>query len=112
MFSECIKKIEKATDGKRVHVDLLNAIPKATRSVLVRCLEADPKARPTLRNVFQAVSNAFPQNDIMTTMIKRLEQYSEDLEILVYNRTQELLVEARNVDLILQQIIPPCVLNS
>ena len=47
--------------------------------------------------------------NILDNMIKMLESYSNDLEELVAERTDELAVEKQKTDRLLYQMLPPYV---
>ncbi|XP_055357694.1 atrial natriuretic peptide receptor 1-like [Paramacrobiotus metropolitanus] len=101
-----ISQLRQTPNIARVHLDALNQIPRNFRNLLGSCLDANPNERPSLRKFINLTAEYFPPSNILISMMNRLQHYSEDLEIMVYNRSQELLDEREKVDALLRELMP------
>ncbi|KAH3894135.1 atrial natriuretic peptide receptor 2-like isoform X2 [Dreissena polymorpha] len=80
--------------------------------LLVRlCWQEVPEFRPDIHAVLKSIIdiNGKRKTNILDNMITMLETYSNNLEELVANRTQELAQEKQKTDTLLYQMLPPLV---
>ena len=47
--------------------------------------------------------------NVMDSMLEKLEKYANNLEEIVQRRTADLVEEKKKTDLLLYQMLPPCV---
>ncbi|XP_055331052.1 atrial natriuretic peptide receptor 1-like [Paramacrobiotus metropolitanus] len=84
-------------------------VPDDLIPVLQNCWHEKPTSRPTIQ---QAQTSIFRKliisgrDKLVDKMLKRLETYSEDLEVRVYERTLELQREQRESDSLLAEVFP------
>lgn len=88
------------------HFDSTLEVPPPLLAVLNECLATDPLKRPTLKALTNKFANFFRHENLVDSMVNRLEHYAQDLEVLVGNRTRDLVEERRKVDTLLQEMIP------
>ncbi|XP_053375519.1 atrial natriuretic peptide receptor 2-like isoform X2 [Mercenaria mercenaria] len=77
--------------------------------VMTCCWQECPQLRPDMHSLLKILIdiNGKRKINIMDNMIKMLEAYSNNLEELVANRTEELDQEKQKTDRLLYQMLPP-----
>ncbi|CAI2322869.1 unnamed protein product [Caenorhabditis sp. 36 PRJEB53466] len=84
-------------------------------SLMVTCWSEDPHERPEVSHVRKAVRSLNRDNEtsnLVDNLLKRMEQYANNLEGLVEERTQEYLAEKKKVEDLLHQLLPPSVADQ
>ncbi|XP_041349332.1 atrial natriuretic peptide receptor 2-like [Gigantopelta aegis] len=82
--------------------------------LMASCWLENPDSRPTFNQIKKSVIdlNGGKKTSILDNMIQLLEAYSNNLEDLVAERTNELAQEKRKTDRLLYQMLPPSVANQ
>ncbi|CAB3407869.1 unnamed protein product [Caenorhabditis bovis] len=84
-------------------------------SLMVACWSEDAHERPEVSHVRKAVRSLNRDNEtsnLVDNLLKRMEQYANNLEGLVEERTQEYLAEKKKVEDLLHQLLPPSVADQ
>ena len=73
-----------------------------------RCWSFKPADRPTITNVARTLNHLHPNSNISVAegILRRLEQYNQELETTVNERRDALNVEIAKVDELLGNILP------
>ncbi|KPM02166.1 Guanylate cyclase-like protein 2 [Sarcoptes scabiei] len=84
-----------------------------TIEIINACWHEDPRQRPTI-DAFRSKLKAYkkfrpPPEKLMENMVKLMEVYQNQLEDLVYKRTQQLDDEKRKTETLLYQMLPESV---
>eukprot|EP01137_Pigoraptor_chileana_P026014 Opistho-2@96390 len=106
------KKVQKVLEtGARPDIEV-DVEPRA--SALIRsCWDKDPFARPSFEGVMRKARALSPDGgSIIEKMLYMLQQYADNLEGLVEERTSELQAEKRRTDQLLYQMLPESVAND
>ena len=72
-----------------------------------------PIARLLKCNCYHNVQSPFQSrsDNIVDSMLKKLEKYANNLENIVEQRTEELIEEKRKTDILLHSMLPPWVIK-
>ncbi|NP_001124165.1 guanylate cyclase D precursor [Mus musculus] len=78
------------------------------------CWEEAPDDRPSLDQIYTQFKsiNQGKKTSVVDSMLRMLEKYSESLEDLVQERTEELELERRKTERLLSQMLPPSVAHA
>ena len=79
------------------------------------CWDEDPSDRPdmsVIRKVIRGLNRDNETSNLVDNLLKRMEQYANNLEGLVEARTQEYLAEKKKVEDLLHQLLPPSVADQ
>ncbi|CAF1270167.1 unnamed protein product, partial [Didymodactylos carnosus] len=111
--TEIIAKIRKPPPLLRPSVSKQTAPPEYINS-MKQCWAEQPETRPTFADLAQSIKslNGGKKVNIVDTMFKMLEQYSNNLEELIRERTTQLEEEKKKTDKLLSQMLPPTVAES
>ena len=82
--------------------------------LITKCWAADPSARPSVETVRNLVSRIYTEtsNNILDNLLSRMEQYADNLEQLVEERTQSYLEEKEKCENLLYELLPPSVADK
>ncbi|CAF4436647.1 unnamed protein product, partial [Rotaria sp. Silwood2] len=110
---EIIAKIKKPPPLLRPSVSKQTAPPEYINS-MKQCWAEQPESRPSFNDLAQSIKllNGGKKVNIVDTMFKMLEQYSNNLEELIRERTTQLEEEKKKTDKLLSQMLPPSVADS
>jgi hypothetical protein len=74
-----------------------------------QCWAEQAETRPSFNDLAQSIKllNGGKKVNIVDTMFKMLEQYSNNLEDLIKERTTQLEEEKKKTDKLLSQMLPP-----
>ncbi|CAF3674386.1 unnamed protein product [Rotaria sp. Silwood1] len=110
---EIIAKIKKPPPLLRPSVSKQTAPPEYINS-MKQCWAEQPESRPSFNDLAQSIKllNGGKKVNIVDTMFKMLEQYSNNLEDLIRERTTQLEEEKKKTDKLLSQMLPPSVADS
>ncbi|XP_071165656.1 atrial natriuretic peptide receptor 1-like isoform X2 [Mytilus edulis] len=78
-------------------------------TLMYDCLKEDPQNRPNFMIIGKRIKEAtgFSKNhNVLDALLKRMEQYANNLEALVLERTQAFLEEKRKSEELLYQVLP------
>ncbi|ULU09938.1 hypothetical protein L5515_000445 [Caenorhabditis briggsae] len=92
-----------------------DALNDTLLSLMVACWSEDPHERPEVSSVRKAVRSLNRDNEtsnLVDNLLKRMEQYANNLEGLVEERTQEYLAEKKKVEDLLHQLLPPAIADQ
>ena len=79
------------------------------------CWDEEPSERPDMtmiRKVVRGLNRDNETSNLVDNLLKRMEQYANNLEGLVEARTQEYLAEKKKVEDLLHQLLPPSVADQ
>ena len=82
--------------------------------LISQCWSQDPMDRPSVdgvRTLFSRIYNQTSQN-ILDNLLSRMEQYADNLEQLVEERTQSYLEEKEKCENLLYELLPPSVADK
>ncbi|CAF4795042.1 unnamed protein product [Rotaria sp. Silwood1] len=110
---EIIAKIKKPPPLLRPSVSKQVAPPEYINS-MKQCWAEQAETRPSFNDLAQSIKllNGGKKVNIVDTMFKMLEQYSNNLEDLIKERTTQLEEEKKKTDKLLSQMLPPSVADS
>ncbi|XP_064629344.1 atrial natriuretic peptide receptor 2-like [Lineus longissimus] len=80
--------------------------------LVIKCWAENPEARPKLQDVlteFSGIHGARGKLNIMDSLMQRMEQYANNLEDLVEERTGKYLEEKKRVEELLHRLLPPVI---
>lgn len=80
-----------------------------------RCWSENPDDRPDFPRIkahFKKISNGLTSANFLDNLLKRLEQYAANLEMIVEEKTQTVIEEKNKADELLYQILPQYVANE
>ncbi|KAM4846356.1 guanylate cyclase D-like [Thomomys bottae] len=82
--------------------------------LMKECWEEAPDDRPSLDQIYSQFKsiNQGKKSSVADSMLRMLEKYSQNLEDLVQERTEELELERRKTDRLLTQMLPPSVAEA
>ncbi|KAK7806793.1 hypothetical protein U0070_010277 [Myodes glareolus] len=88
--------------------------PRECIQLMQQCWEEDPEDRPSMDQIYTQfkVINQGKKMSVADSMLRMLEKYSQSLEGLVQERTEELELERRKTERLLSQMLPPSVANA
>ncbi|XP_055330965.1 atrial natriuretic peptide receptor 1-like [Paramacrobiotus metropolitanus] len=96
----------------KVRIDEVSEVPKNILPIIESCIDPDHSKRPTLSHLVSTLSRVLSNRKLVDTILRRLENYANDLENMVEARTHDLLEEQRKVDVLLKEMIPASLINS
>ncbi|XP_035221552.1 atrial natriuretic peptide receptor 1-like [Stegodyphus dumicola] len=79
------------------------------------CWEEDPEARPSfpeIKHKLRRITKGMSSKNFLDNLLNRMEQYANDLESLVDEKTQSLYEEKKKTDELLYQMIPKYVADE
>ncbi|XP_055610069.1 atrial natriuretic peptide receptor 1 isoform X2 [Uranotaenia lowii] len=79
---------------------------------MVKCWAEDPAERPDfnqLKTTIRKINKAHESGNILDNLLQRMEQYANNLESLVEERTQDYFEEKRKCEELLYQLLPKSV---
>ncbi|CAF1086005.1 unnamed protein product [Adineta ricciae] len=77
--------------------------------LMKRCWHEDPNERPEfsdIRQVMRRINKDLDSGNILDNLLKRMEQYANNLEGLVEERTSDYLAEKKKAEELLYQLLP------
>ena len=79
-----------------------------------QCWSQDPASRPSVENVRSMMSKIYTETsqNILDNLLSRMEQYADNLEQLVEERTQSYLEEKEKCENLLYELLPPSVADK
>jgi atrial natriuretic peptide receptor A len=89
-------------------------IPECCIWTLRQCWSEFPDERPdfkTIRNRLRPMRKGL-KNNILDNMLDMMERYTTDLELIVDQRTDELVQEKKKTEALLHKMLPPTVADS
>ncbi|XP_036031521.1 guanylate cyclase D [Onychomys torridus] len=89
--------------------------PHECIQLMQQCWEEAPDDRPSLDQIhtqFKSINQGEKTVSVAESMLRMLEKYSQSLEGLVQERTEELELERRKTERLLSQMLPPSVANA
>ncbi|KAL1774614.1 olfactory guanylyl cyclase GC-D [Sigmodon hispidus] len=88
--------------------------PRECIQLMQQCWEEAPDDRPSLDQIYTQFKsiNQGKKTSVADSMLRMLEKYSQSLESLVQERTEELELERQKTDRLLSQMLPPSVANA
>ncbi|XP_078664612.1 atrial natriuretic peptide receptor 1-like [Branchiostoma floridae x Branchiostoma belcheri] len=89
--------------------------PQNLRSLMEKCWSEDPEERPdfhSLRGMVKKLSPASQSENILDNLLSRMEQYANNLESLVEERTGQYMDEKRKAEDLLHQLLPRTVADQ
>ncbi|KAL7668412.1 hypothetical protein ACOME3_009114 [Neoechinorhynchus agilis] len=109
-YSEIISKIKKPPPLLRPSVSK-QAAPPEYINIMRECWAEQPEIRPTFDDLAQRFKtlNGGRKVNIVDTMFRMLEQYSNNLEELINQRTVQLEEEKKKTEKLLSEMLPPTV---
>ena len=107
--------IEKVTAGGfRPTVDKV-AMDEELSSMMMKCWAEDPRERPDIgfvRSVVKKINKDNNSSNILDNLLSRMEQYANNLEAVVEERTQSYLEEKKKCENLLHELLPPSVASK
>ncbi|KPM03516.1 guanylate cyclase C-like protein 1 [Sarcoptes scabiei] len=88
---------------------------EAILQMVRRCWHEDPNERPdfvTLQSIIRRINKSNESSNILDNLLKRMEQYANNLESLVQERTADYLEEKRKAEDLLYQLLPKSVASQ
>ncbi|XP_012580670.1 PREDICTED: olfactory guanylyl cyclase GC-D-like [Condylura cristata] len=88
--------------------------PPECIQLMEQCWEETPENRPSLDQIytqFQSITQG-KKTSVADSMLRMLEKYSQNLEDLIQERTEELELEKQKTERLLSQMLPPSVAEA
>ncbi|ESO05580.1 hypothetical protein HELRODRAFT_77273 [Helobdella robusta] len=100
----------------RPHLSPLND-PDANPAILnlvAQCWSEDANVRPTFDVIEKTLKKFYfgKTESIVDSMLKKVEKYANNLEMIVEQRTQEVIEEKKKTDLLLNSMLPPFIADE
>ena len=93
-----------------------NSATNQLRSLVHKCWDENPQARPTFTAIKTQLRRINKKDlggaNLLDNLLKRMEQYADNLEFLVEEKTAALLEEKKRSDELLYQLMPKFVVNQ
>ncbi|XP_055479239.1 guanylate cyclase D [Psammomys obesus] len=88
--------------------------PRECILLMRQCWEEAPDDRPSMDQIYTQFKSINPgkRTSVADSMLRMLEKYSQSLEGLVQERTEELELERRKTERLLSQMLPPSVAHA
>ncbi|XP_040071715.2 atrial natriuretic peptide receptor 2 [Ixodes scapularis] len=89
--------------------------PDEVRLLITKCWAGDPAERPdfqTLKSLIRKLNKESESGNILDNLLSRMEQYANNLESLVEERTSDYLEEKRKAEDLLYQLLPRSVASQ
>ena len=82
--------------------------------LITKCWASNPEDRPNIETVRSLVTRIYTEtsNNILDNLLTRMEQYADNLEQLVEERTQSYLEEKEKCENLLYELLPPSVADK
>ncbi|GAU91487.1 hypothetical protein RvY_03727 [Ramazzottius varieornatus] len=83
--------------------------------IIEKCWSEDPNIRPdfhTLRNHIRRLNRVNESGNLLDNLLQRMEQYANNLETLVQERTADYLEQKRKAEELLYQLLPRAVASQ
>ncbi|XP_069135587.1 atrial natriuretic peptide receptor 1-like [Argopecten irradians] len=88
----------------------VNSCPSDLITLIQRCWSESPDERPLLKDVVKGLNeitqNKYKQDNFFDNLLKRMEQYANNLEEIVGQRTDQYLHEKQKAENLLYQLLP------
>lgn len=84
-------------------------VPRGLMKIINLCWAEDPATRPDfnkLKPAIKKISSGITSSNFLDNLLKRMEQYSENLEKIVEEKTQSIIDEKMKAEELLYQILP------
>ena len=91
------------------------AVAEELAGMITRCWAEDPRERPdiaTVRATIKKINKDNNSSNILDNLLTRMEQYANNLEQLVEERTQNYLEEKKKCENLLHELLPPSVASK
>ncbi|XP_076309268.1 atrial natriuretic peptide receptor 1-like [Tachypleus tridentatus] len=111
-MAELVKKQSKPYFRPLLEEDLCD---KELVQMIRRCWEEDPADRPdfqNLKSIIRKLNKSNESGNILDNLLSRMEQYANNLESLVEERTANYLEEKRKAEDLLYQLLPKSVASQ
>ncbi|XP_046396086.1 atrial natriuretic peptide receptor 1-like [Ischnura elegans] len=98
-----------------VEAGLVDACEAEVASLMRRCWAEEPQERPdfqALKAAIRRLNKDYESGNILDNLLSRMEQYANNLEALVEERTADYLEEKRKCEELLYQLLPKTVANQ
>ncbi|XP_071451572.1 atrial natriuretic peptide receptor 1 [Hetaerina americana] len=98
-----------------VEAGLVDACEEEVASLMRRCWAEEPQERPdfqALKAAIRRLNKDYESGNILDNLLSRMEQYANNLEALVEERTADYLEEKRKCEELLYQLLPKTVANQ
>ena len=92
------------------HVD--NIVPQELINLMEKSWSENPSQRPTFANIktsLKRLGKSFGSSNLLDNLLRRMEQYTDNLEQLVEEKTSALIEEKKRSDELLHELLPKCV---
>ncbi|RZF48575.1 hypothetical protein LSTR_LSTR011900 [Laodelphax striatellus] len=111
---EIVEGIRNGSECMRPSTSDLTCEEEVT-TLMTRCWAEDPAERfdfATLKAVIRKLNKDNESNNILDNLLSRMEQYADNLETLVEERTSDYLEEKRKCEELLYQLLPKTVASQ
>ncbi|XP_039282700.1 atrial natriuretic peptide receptor 1 isoform X3 [Nilaparvata lugens] len=111
---EIVEGIRNGSECMRPSTSELTCEEEVT-TLMTRCWAEDPAERfdfATLKAVIRKLNKDNESNNILDNLLSRMEQYADNLETLVEERTSDYLEEKRKCEELLYQLLPKTVASQ
>ncbi|OQV19031.1 Atrial natriuretic peptide receptor 1 [Hypsibius exemplaris] len=88
-------------------------MPNRLKTLLASCMRAQREARPTIKQFkHQFAAIKARKTNIVEHILQRLEKQTDDLEVAILERSNELEKEMQRADVLLKEILPKTIVES
>ncbi|KAK9890317.1 hypothetical protein WA026_010419 [Henosepilachna vigintioctopunctata] len=116
IVSEIVENVRKGSgsnnNGEPLRPSLENAeCDDEVAQLMRKCWNEDPADRPNFTNIKNRLKtmNKDCDGNFVNNLLQRMEQYANNLEVLVEERTVDYMEEKRRCEEVLYQLLPKCV---
>ncbi|XP_031626434.1 atrial natriuretic peptide receptor 1-like isoform X1 [Contarinia nasturtii] len=109
---EIIERVKRTAHGAPFRPTINDQTFDDLNNIMTKCWKEDPTERPDfsiLKTTIRKVNKENETGNIVDNLLKRMEQYANNLEGLVEERTQDYLEEKRKCEELLYQLLPKSV---
>ncbi|XP_064598086.1 atrial natriuretic peptide receptor 1-like [Liolophura sinensis] len=114
---EMLEKIRKGQDPPfrpHIHVDENNGCTNTMQRLMTHSWDEDPHCRLNMKQVKQELKEIIGPGakSFMDSLLERMEQYANNLEGIVEERTGKYMAEKKKVEELLHTILPPSIADQ
>ncbi|XP_061612717.1 guanylate cyclase 2G isoform X3 [Phyllopteryx taeniolatus] len=105
---EIIARLRGPSRGEPLRPPLSDLCDESINSLLRVCWNENPDHRPPFRSILRQLKETSPEShaNILDNMVEKLEKYANHLEVVVQERTNQLVAEKFRSDKLLSSMLP------
>lgn len=108
-ISEIVDSVSRCASPSPALRPSIESCEEEVANLMTRCWSEDPGDRPdfeTLKQTIRKLNKDYESGNILDNLLSRMEQYANNLESLVEERTKDYLDQKRKCEDLLHQVLP------